>query len=78
MATLNIATNPWHPEWNYTIKPKAIRADAVIVEQRLRERSVIAGAHRRVRGVSGSGLERRWRWTAGDAGSAQVAITSGG
>ena len=22
MATLNIATNPWHPEWNYTISPR--------------------------------------------------------
>jgi hypothetical protein len=22
MATLNIATDPWHPEWNYTIKPR--------------------------------------------------------
>ena len=24
MATLNIETNPWHPEWNYTIKPRPI------------------------------------------------------
>jgi hypothetical protein len=23
MATLNIETDPWHPEWNYTIKPRA-------------------------------------------------------
>jgi hypothetical protein len=22
MATLNIATDPWHPEWNYTISPR--------------------------------------------------------
>ena len=22
MAALNIATNPWHPEWNYTISPR--------------------------------------------------------
>ena len=22
MATLNIETDPWHPEWNYTIKPR--------------------------------------------------------
>jgi len=22
MATLNIATGPWHPEWNYTISPR--------------------------------------------------------
>jgi hypothetical protein len=22
MATLNIHTDPWHPEWNYTIKPR--------------------------------------------------------
>jgi len=22
MATLNIATDPWHPEWNYTITPR--------------------------------------------------------
>lgn len=22
MATLNIATDTWHPEWNYTISPK--------------------------------------------------------
>src|ERR1700712_1268281 len=22
MATLNITTDPWHPEWNYTIKPR--------------------------------------------------------
>jgi hypothetical protein len=25
MATLNIETDPWHPEWNYTIKPRAGR-----------------------------------------------------
>jgi hypothetical protein len=23
MATLNIETDPWHPEWNYTIKPRS-------------------------------------------------------
>ena len=23
MATLNIATDPWHPEWNYTISPRS-------------------------------------------------------
>ena len=23
MATLNIATNTWHPEWNYTISPRS-------------------------------------------------------
>jgi len=23
MATLNITTDPWHPEWNYTISPRA-------------------------------------------------------
>jgi len=23
MATLNIATDPWHPKWNYTISPRA-------------------------------------------------------
>jgi len=22
MATLNITTNAWHPEWNYTISPR--------------------------------------------------------
>jgi hypothetical protein len=22
MATLNIETDPWHPEWNYTINPR--------------------------------------------------------
>ncbi|NPD67665.1 hypothetical protein HPQ61_13035 [Acetobacteraceae bacterium] len=22
MATLNIATDTWHPEWNYTIRPR--------------------------------------------------------
>jgi hypothetical protein len=22
MATLNIESDPWHPEWNYTIKPR--------------------------------------------------------
>jgi len=22
MATLNIATDTWHPEWNYTISPR--------------------------------------------------------
>jgi Rhodopirellula transposase DDE domain len=22
MGTLNIKTDPWHPEWNYTIKPR--------------------------------------------------------
>jgi hypothetical protein len=22
MATLNIETDVWHPEWNYTIKPR--------------------------------------------------------
>ncbi len=22
MATLNVETDPWHPEWNYTIKPR--------------------------------------------------------
>ena len=22
MATLNIKTDPWHPEWNYTIRPQ--------------------------------------------------------
>ena len=22
MAALNIATDPWHPEWNYTISPR--------------------------------------------------------
>lgn len=22
MATVNIATDPWHPEWNYTIRPR--------------------------------------------------------
>jgi hypothetical protein len=22
MAALNIETNDWHPEWNYTIKPR--------------------------------------------------------
>jgi len=25
MAALNIETNPWHPEWNYTIKPRTKR-----------------------------------------------------
>ena len=24
MATLNITTNAWHPEWNYTISPRPI------------------------------------------------------
>ena len=24
MATLNIESDPWHPEWNYTIKPRPI------------------------------------------------------
>ena len=23
MATLNITTNAWHPEWNYTISPRS-------------------------------------------------------
>lgn len=23
MATLNIATDPWHPEWNYIISPRS-------------------------------------------------------
>ena len=23
MAALNIATDPWHPEWNYTISPRS-------------------------------------------------------
>jgi hypothetical protein len=22
MATLNIESDPWHPDWNYTIKPR--------------------------------------------------------
>jgi Rhodopirellula transposase DDE domain len=25
MATLNIESDPWHPEWNYTIKPRSPR-----------------------------------------------------
>jgi hypothetical protein len=25
MATLNIESDAWHPEWNYTIKPRASR-----------------------------------------------------
>lgn len=24
MASLNIETDPWHPEWNYTIKPRPL------------------------------------------------------
>jgi hypothetical protein len=24
MATLNIESDPWHPEWNYTIKPRPL------------------------------------------------------
>lgn len=31
MATLNIDAHPWHPEWNYTIKPR-LPTKAVIVE----------------------------------------------
>jgi len=23
MATLNITTDPWHPEWNYIIRPRS-------------------------------------------------------
>jgi Rhodopirellula transposase DDE domain len=34
MATLNIESDLWHPEWNYTIRPRR-PAGAVILEPRL-------------------------------------------
>jgi len=31
MAALNIHRDPFHGEWNYTIKPQKLRTDAVIL-----------------------------------------------
>ncbi len=30
MASLNIQTDGWHPDWNYTIKPKPKLAAAIV------------------------------------------------
>ena len=31
MATLNITSEAWHPEWNYTIRPRLSKGVAVII-----------------------------------------------